>query len=341
MRFSLIVPIYNVEKYVRKCVDSILAQTFTDFEALLVDDGGKDNCPQICDEYAKKDPRVRVIHKPNGGLISARNAGVLAAKGDYVLYVDGDDWTKPNMLAFVEEKLKESPVPLDMVMFAADEVYTDHLEETVNNVPEGLYDRARLEKEIFPYLLSDRREGFRGGQMILAHTWNKACRRELQQKYYCREERIRMFTDVPLTYECLLHCQNVYICNEHLYEYNKTNEQSIRAVGRNFYLTKSFYYLVTYVREHMSDLDPTMPQQLNDYPASLIIRSAMADLEEGKTLAQTAKHIRQGLEDSNLLSLISRKDLPRNPRLLILLLQLHLDVPAMMLCSAKVKQGGK
>ena len=79
---SVIVPVYNVEKYLRRCVDSILSQRYTDFELLLIDDGSPDGCPQICDEYAARDPRVRVIHKANGGLISARNEGIRAARGD-------------------------------------------------------------------------------------------------------------------------------------------------------------------------------------------------------------------------------------------------------------------
>ena len=86
---SVIVPVYKVEQYLHRCVDSILAQTYTDFELLLVDDGSPDGCPQICDAYSREDPRVRVIHKSNGGLISARNAGIHAAKGDYVCIVDG------------------------------------------------------------------------------------------------------------------------------------------------------------------------------------------------------------------------------------------------------------
>ena len=88
---SVIVPVYRVEKYLRHCVDSILAQTYSDFELLLIDDGSPDKCPQICDEYAGRDPRIRVIHKPNGGLISARNVGIRAARGDYVCILDGDD----------------------------------------------------------------------------------------------------------------------------------------------------------------------------------------------------------------------------------------------------------
>ena len=94
--FSVIVPIYKVEKYLNKCIDSILKQTFQDFELILVDDGSPDKCPKICDEYAKKDKRVRVIHKENAGLVAARNTGIKEAKGDYICYVDGDDWISEN-----------------------------------------------------------------------------------------------------------------------------------------------------------------------------------------------------------------------------------------------------
>lgn len=91
-KISVIVPVYNTEKYLRRCIDSILAQTFTDFELLLVDDGSKDNSGAICDEYAKKDPRVRVFHKENGGVSSARNLGLDEAKGEWIAFVDSDDY---------------------------------------------------------------------------------------------------------------------------------------------------------------------------------------------------------------------------------------------------------
>ena len=98
MLFSVIVSIYNIEKYLARCVDSILSQSFGDFELILVDDGSPDNCPDICDEYAKKDARIKVIHKKNGGLVSARQAGIKEAVGDYVFHVDGDDAVLPDAL---------------------------------------------------------------------------------------------------------------------------------------------------------------------------------------------------------------------------------------------------
>ena len=95
---SVIVPVYKVEDYIRECIDSILAQTYPDFELILVDDGSPDSCGRICDDYAKGDNRIKVVHKVNGGISSARNAGLEVAKGEWIMHVDGDDWIEPDMI---------------------------------------------------------------------------------------------------------------------------------------------------------------------------------------------------------------------------------------------------
>ena len=105
---SIIIPIYNVEPYLRRCVDSLLQQTYEDFELILVDDGSPDNCGAICDEYATLDSRVRVIHKPNGGLSDARNAGMEIAQGAYIAFVDSDDWVTPDYLERMHTVLLET-----------------------------------------------------------------------------------------------------------------------------------------------------------------------------------------------------------------------------------------
>ena len=105
--FSIIVPVYKAEKYISECVDSVLAQTFEDFELILADDGSPDRCPEICDEYAKKDSRIKVIHKENGGASSARNSGIDAACGEYIIFLDSDDyWEENYTLQRLDGKIK-------------------------------------------------------------------------------------------------------------------------------------------------------------------------------------------------------------------------------------------
>ena len=111
-KVSIIVPVYNIENYIRVCVESILAQTYESFELILVDDGSKDNSGILCDEYAVIDPRVKVIHKENGGVSSARNAGLRQAKGDWIMHVDGDDWIEPDMIESLIEAAKATEADL-------------------------------------------------------------------------------------------------------------------------------------------------------------------------------------------------------------------------------------
>lgn len=113
--FSIIVPVYKAEKYISECVDSVLAQTFENFELILADDGSPDRCPEICDEYAKKDSRIKVIHKENGGASSARNSGIDAACGEYIIFLDSDDYWEGNYtLQRLAEKSKDG---YDIIMF--------------------------------------------------------------------------------------------------------------------------------------------------------------------------------------------------------------------------------
>ncbi len=101
MKISVIVPVYNVEKYLRQCIDSILRQTFTDFELILVDDGSPDRCPEFCSKYAVQDCRVKVIHQSNGGLSAARNRGITEAKGEYLCFIDSDDFVAGDFLQYL------------------------------------------------------------------------------------------------------------------------------------------------------------------------------------------------------------------------------------------------
>jgi glycosyltransferase involved in cell wall biosynthesis len=337
MLFSVIVPIFKVEEYLPRCVDSILAQSFPDFELILVDDGSPDRCGELCDAYAERDARVRVIHKENGGLVSARNAGIFAAEGEYICYVDGDDWVEPEMLSFVAEKLREAPTPPDMIVFGAEKVFADRSEPMPNLLPDGYYDRERLEREVFPYLLSDRRSGFRPAEQLQCHTWNKPCRRALQREHYVRDERIRMHTDVPMTVEILLDCRCVYICSEPLYHYNACNPSSILTLGQQNYLTGSFRCLVDYMRVRLAGCGADILRQINDYADLLIIRTAISRLQHCGSFREAVRLVREGLDESGMLSAVSLKELPLRPRLMTLLFKLRLDRAAMALCALRLR----
>ena len=150
MKLSIIVPVYKVEPYLRRCVDSILAQTFRDFEVILVDDGSPDNCGAICDEYAAKDARVKVLHKANGGLSDARNAGLDIAQGEYIGFVDSDDYIAPDMYETLLDLAKRTDADISAVGYI--EVTSE--ESIVNCVrlvsTESIYQREQFLDNYFP-----------------------------------------------------------------------------------------------------------------------------------------------------------------------------------------------
>lgn len=114
---SVIVPVYNVEKYSERCIESIINQTYKNLEIILVDDGSPDTCPMICDEYAKKDDRIVVIHKENGGLSDARNAGIEIAKGEYFAFIDSDDYISEEFLSKLYMSLKSNSAFMSICNF--------------------------------------------------------------------------------------------------------------------------------------------------------------------------------------------------------------------------------
>lgn len=158
-KVSVVIPVYNVEEYLRRCVDSVLAQTLSDLEIILVDDGSPDHSPAICDEYAQTDARIRVIHKTNGGLASARNAGMRMAQGAYLFFLDSDDWLEPDGLARLCAAAEQYTV--DFVRYRAIRTGWPGLEEhapcrveEVRELSEGLYDEERIIREVYPRLLA-------------------------------------------------------------------------------------------------------------------------------------------------------------------------------------------
>lgn len=134
-RITVVIPVYNVEKYLKECLDSVLNQTFPDWEAVCVNDGSTDGSAAILDEYASKDGRFKIITQANGGLSSARNTGIKAAKGDYVLFLDSDDWLEPNALETISENLEGE----DMLCFSG----CRYFEETKSfNPPDELLEKV-------------------------------------------------------------------------------------------------------------------------------------------------------------------------------------------------------
>lgn len=202
MFFSIIVPVYNVERYLRQCLDSIRSQSFRDFEAILVDDGSTDSSSRICEEY-REDNRFTVIHKSNGGLVSARKAGTEIAKGDYIINVDSDDFIEKDLLDRLY-RAAESLRP-DLIAYGYKTVDRNGtvLSERVNDFPTGSYTGDDLERLKGSYLYDKERQGLNGGSLIFS-IWTKAVRREIYVECQPRiDDRIEKGEDLLVGFHIL------------------------------------------------------------------------------------------------------------------------------------------
>ena len=190
-KISVIVPVYNAEKYLNRCIDSILVQTFTDFELLLINDGSKDKSGEICDEYSKKDIRVKVFHKENGGASSARNVGLDNARGEYICFCDADDFVdKTWLLCFSLYLEKNDMVISGFKIFRNNKYVKDISMPVLNN-----------KLSIIQYL---------EGQNISGYLWCKCFKKEIIDKYHIKfNEKYIIWEDLDFIYRYWCHASSI------------------------------------------------------------------------------------------------------------------------------------
>lgn len=201
-KISVIVPIYKVEEYLYRCVDSIINQTYTNLEIILVDDGSPDNCPMICDEYAKKDIRIRVVHKKNGGLSDARNAGLDIATGEYIMFIDSDDFVDIEMMESMMKNMIDNNV--DMVVCNIKYVYEDR-EVVKYNQADRILDRYEAMEE---YL----KDG-----VVQAVAWNKLYKKSLINNMRYKVGKTN--EDEFFTYKVVDKTEKIYYNSSPFYNY--------------------------------------------------------------------------------------------------------------------------
>ncbi len=271
---SIIIPIYKIEQYLEQCIESVVNQTYRNLEIILVDDGSPDSCPAICDKWAEKDSRIKVIHKKNGGLIAARKSGLETATGDYACFVDGDDWLEPTMYERVANAAEASHPDCVITQFYYS--YPDREEKSEYNLNKSHYSRAELEKEVFPTMLfKDRFYQFG----IYPCCWTKVFKKEILEKHiYDVDDRISLGEDIAFTYPCLMECQSVAFIDEALYHYRQNPESMTASYDPRL----PEIYLLPYLallkksRELSVDLSGQLPYYLL-YLTNFVIRNEASE----------------------------------------------------------------
>ncbi len=241
---SVIVPVYNVEEYLPRCVDSILAQSYDHLEVILVDDGAKDGSGAICDGYAAKDPRVRVIHQENGGLSSARNAGIQEARGDYLAFVDSDDWIEPDAYAHMLDRMERYGAKL--VCGGRYDVDSATGERTLGLCPrkEEVISAEEMVGRIFLWDGCD------------SSACDKLYHRSLLETF--RYPHGKVCEDVPVTYRIVLYAERVVLCPVPVYNYyHRPQSISTSAVSeKTFHFAQHTAEILPYIRQHHPGIAP-------------------------------------------------------------------------------------
>ncbi len=203
---SIIVPVYQVEKYLVKCINSIINQTYRNLEIILVDDGSTDNCPAICDLFQTEDSRIKVIHQENGGLSHARNVGLEIATGDFIGFVDSDDWIEPNMYEVLMCALQESGA--DIAACTRQDEYEDSMPISINvkTVKSNIYSAEEALREII-----NRK------RIIYTYVWNKLYKRDVLKNIYFPKGK--MYEDMLWSFQAIGNARLLVCLNYPLYHY--------------------------------------------------------------------------------------------------------------------------
>ena len=240
---TIIVPVYRVEKFLRKCLDSVLAQTIKDIEVIIVDDGSDDNSGAIADEYAERYPHISCIHKENGGLASARSSGLEVASGEYIAFLDSDDWVDDYAYETLYRIATEHNKP-DII------VYRSHGERNSFHIPAtGYYDRAGIEKEILPYVMPSINADGKLHYLRFSNCMKIYKRSFLEESGIYYHDGILIMEDVLFSLECIDRARSYYYTDEELY-YITENPNSLSRTPYNRNKTESMLKISECIRAY-------------------------------------------------------------------------------------------
>lgn len=258
---SIIIPVYKVEKYLEKCIQSVINQTYENLQIILVDDGSPDNCGKICDEYAKKDHRIEVIHKSNGGLSDARNKGLEIAKGEYIGFIDSDDYIESDMYEVLYNLLKQYNADVSICNFYTVSQGKIAIKNAENGIKE--YNRIEILKEV---LLDNN---------IQSYAWNKLYKKELfdEIKYPVGKK----YEDIGTTFYLLEKCNKVVVTGKPEYYYinrqdsivNNVTETTITdyielIMQRYDYIEENIKELSSYNKDYLKRILKTAEQDIKN-----------------------------------------------------------------------------
>ena len=281
---SIIVPIYNVEPYLRQCLDSLVTQTYQNLDIILVDDGSTDQSGGICDEYGKRDARIRVVHKNNEGLVMARKTGLHMAIGKYCVYVDGDDWLEPEAvetLTHYKDKYQADVVIGNYSRYDGVRKFPHE-----NYIPEGVYEDENLNTHIYSKMLYDfQHHDFGVSPNVWGNLYQTEFIREIQESV---PDSVTYGEDVAVLYFVLFESKRVAIIDIPVYNYVINQGSMSKAYQQN--QSESTAVLLKYLYRKSKELPyPDFEKQLNNYALRIMNANFQNEARQGMKCFRTSK----------------------------------------------------
>lgn len=276
---SVIIPVYQVELYIKQCLNSVLEQTYTDIEIILIDDGSKDSSGDICDQYARNDDRIKVIHKENGGLMSAWIAGLEIATKEYLFFVDSDDWIEPDAIEKMVDVAKRTKADIVCCNYWVE--YTNGHFRDSHTVKPGYYNKDDIRKYILPGIIND---GTYLSRSIRVCRWGKLIKKMSLVPYvkYCNP-LITVGEDMNIMLPTIINVDSIYIMKESFFFHYRMNKESIMKKMSSTMWKK------------VEILHKTILEILDDFPSDSLARQENIDycdltvMVVGKELRQFSK----------------------------------------------------
>lgn len=289
MLFSIIVPVYGVEKFLPQCIESILNQDYTNFELILVDDGSIDRSGELCDAYARKDSRIKAIHKSNGGLVSARKAGVTYARGKYIVPVDGDDWIAPGLLNALSKVILRYK-NIEIICYG---IYQGNSKGKYKakclDYESGIYRIDDIQRKIYPSLIKSA-----NGKRFAPNLCGKAMKREIYQVYQMSvPDTLSLGEDAAVSYPLISKANTLYVMNECFYYY-RWNAQSMTKSRRKGFAWDNLRMLSKVWNENLNDKFD-FSSQINRYMCHDIFNVAKSHLQTNQDFAKIRRGIMEEL----------------------------------------------
>ena len=302
---SVIVPIYKVEKYLKKCIESLIYQTYKNLEIILIDDGSPDKCPYICDYYANKYPNIIVIHKDNEGLVNARKEGIRCATGDYICYVDGDDWVKDNHFEKIALEIMNSNADIIIHGYTR---YSKGTYKVVNNhIESGYYCEEQIKKSIIPTMMS-RKPFYNTG--IEPCIWGKAFKHSLLLPFQIQvPKEITIGEDVAVSYPAIAAAKSISVILDYGYFYRVNDNSMSRRYQR---LSNNVLVLINYLTKwckYEENMTIIMPQ-VQDYICYMFYRGFANEVLGAHSIKQAIANLQLFMDNEKIKIAVDRSVTP-------------------------------